>query len=69
MDLTKKRAVGRPLKHTTDVQKKAANALAAKAYRERKKAKLEQWRDLRTLPKSSVIDLSELLPPWRAAPR
>jgi hypothetical protein len=61
-----KRKVGRPLKHITSEQKKAANASAARQYRARQKAKREGWRDLSKHPQSSILDLSALLPPWRA---
>jgi hypothetical protein len=50
----------------TSEQKKAANALAARQYRARQKAKRQEWRDLSKVPRSSIIDLSALLPPWHA---
>lgn len=69
MDVTIKPIAGRPLKHLTEEQKRAANALAARQYRERKKAKRQAWRDPSTLPKSDIIDLSALPPPWRLTQR
>lgn len=67
MAIEEKRKVGRPLEHVTSEQKKAANASAARQYRARQKAKREEWRDLSKRPRSSIIDLSALLPPWRVA--
>lgn len=54
---------GRPPKHRTTADRKAANAAAARAYRARKKADQQPRRDPAPL-KSKVIDLSEL-PAWR----
>lgn len=56
--------VGRPAKHLTLEEKKAANATAAKEYRARQKAKKQEWRDPTKRPRSSIIDLSALAPPW-----
>ena len=63
-DTLKKPTKGRPLKHVTSEAKKAANAAAAKAYRERQNAKKEAWRDPKKLPQSDIIDLSAMSPPW-----
>lgn len=61
--------VGRPRKYTTEEQKKAANAAAAKSYRERQRQKRDDWRDLKKHPQSSIIDLSCLAPSWRIMPK
>lgn len=63
-DTLKKPAKGRPLKHLTIEAKKAANAVASKAYRARQNAKKVAWRDPNNLPKSDIIDLSALAPVW-----
>lgn len=63
---TGNRTVGRPLQHMTVEEKKAASALAARQYRARQKAVREKRLSLSKQPKSKVIDLSTLTPPWRA---
>lgn len=65
MVTVEKRKVGRPLKHVTSEQKRAANASAARQYRARQAKKLERS-DLLKHPRSTIIDLSALLPPWRS---
>lgn len=55
---------GRPAKHASEAERRAANAQAARAYRERKKAERAARRDPAQTISSRVIDLSEL-PAWR----
>lgn len=63
-DTLKKPAKGRPVKHVTSEAKKAANAVAAKAYRAKQNAKKNARRDAKKLPQSDIIDLSALRPAW-----
>jgi hypothetical protein len=63
-DTLKKPKKGRPVKHVNREAKKAASAVASKAYRARQNAKKEAWRDPNNLPKSDIIDLSALAPVW-----
>jgi hypothetical protein len=65
MVTVEKQKVGRPLKHVTSTQKKVANASAARQYRARQKAKKLERRDLSKSPRSSIIDLGAVVPPWR----
>jgi len=60
----KRKTVGRPLVHTTSEQKKTANAVAARLYRARQRAKKAERRDLSKPLESSIIDLSELRTLW-----
>lgn len=57
--------LGRPRKHLTKDEKRAANAAAARKYRAQKKAQREERRNTNKLPQSRIIDLSALNPPWR----
>jgi hypothetical protein len=66
MEKVEKRKVGRPVQHVTSEQRKAANAFAARQYRARQRAQRQERRDLSKQPRSSIIDLSALLPPWHA---
>jgi uncharacterized membrane protein len=50
------------MKHLSLAEKKIANALAAKEYRARKKAKTEERRDTTKALRSKIIDLSALGP-------
>ena len=65
MATREKGKVGRPLRHVTVAQKKAANASAAREYRLRQKAQRQEWRDESKYPRSRIIDLTATAPRWR----
>lgn len=65
MATREKGKVGRPLQHVTVAQKKAANASAALKYRLRQRAQRGEWRDESKRPRSKIIDLTAIAPPWR----
>ena len=69
-DLTvdKKKGAGRPVKHLTLEEKKAANVHAARQYRSRKKEERLARRDLRKPLNSKAIDLSAADPLWKKQP-
>jgi len=66
MVTVEKRKVGRPLKHVTSEQKRVANASTAKKYRARQQAKKLERSDLSKQPRSTIIDLTALLPHWHS---
>lgn len=64
MATQEKGKVGRPLRHVTVAQKKAANASAAREYRLKQRAQRQEWRDESKYPRSRIIDLTAIAPLW-----
>lgn len=64
----KKKPIGRPVLHASPKAKKAANMVAAREYRARKKDERIARLDLRKPLRSKKIDLSAADPLWYKQP-